>query len=144
MYWRENARRCQRFADFQALHAIVMQGRNLEPAAQPCLTDAAVIRDPAGSRAQFVGRDLEMRNLAFVVSVMLAAAALAGCASESKVALADAQSPKKSSLTRSDAAKQCWMATEKGRKDMPLDKRADVVTKCIDDKLNAAEASPAG
>lgn len=86
-----------------------------------------------------------MRNSAFVVSVMLAAAALAGCASETKVASApDAQAPKKSSLTRSDAAKQCWMAAEKGRKDLPLDKRADVVTKCIDDKLNAAEARPEG
>ena len=145
MYWRENARPCQRFADFQALHAVVMQRRNLEPGAKPCLTDAAVIRDPARSRAQFVGRGLEMRNSAFVISVVLAGAMLAGCASESKVASApDTQAPQKSSLTRSDAAKQCWMAAEKGRKDLPLDKRADVVTKCIDDKLNAAEASPAG
>ena len=86
-----------------------------------------------------------MRHSAFIVSVMLAATTLAGCASEAKVATApDAPVPKKSSLTRSEAAKQCWMAAEKGRKDLPLDKRADVVTKCIDDKLNAAEASPAG
>jgi hypothetical protein len=34
------------------------------------------------------------------------------------------------------------MKTEKGHADANLDKRADVVTKCIDDKLKAAQAAP--
>ena len=42
-------------------------------------------------------------------------------------------------MTHSRAATECWMATEKGRADINLDKRADIVTKCIDDKMKAAK-----
>ena len=45
-------------------------------------------------------------------------------------------------MTRSRAAMECWMQTEKGRADANLDKRADFVTKCIDDKLKTAQAAP--
>ena len=45
-------------------------------------------------------------------------------------------------MTRSRAAMECWMKTEKGGADTNLDKRADVVTKCIDDKMKAAQAAP--
>ena len=45
-------------------------------------------------------------------------------------------------MTRARAAEQCWMATEKNSAGVNLDKRADVVTKCIDDKLKAAAAAP--
>jgi outer membrane biosynthesis protein TonB len=41
-------------------------------------------------------------------------------------------------MTRSRAASQCWMSTEKGSAKTDLDKRADIVTKCIDDKMKAA------
>ena len=41
-------------------------------------------------------------------------------------------------MTRSRAASECWMSTEKGSSSANLDKRADLVTKCIDDKLKAA------
>ena len=45
-------------------------------------------------------------------------------------------------MTHARAAMECWMKTEKGRADANLDKRADVVTKCIDDKLKTAAARP--
>jgi hypothetical protein len=46
-------------------------------------------------------------------------------------------------MTRSRAAAECWMATEKGRADMDLDKRADVVNKCIDQKMKGEKTAPA-
>lgn len=50
-----------------------------------------------------------------------------------------AAKPPEPPMTRSRAAMECWMKTEKGR-DANLDKRADVVTKCIDEKLKTVEA----
>jgi hypothetical protein len=41
-------------------------------------------------------------------------------------------------MTRTRAARECWMRTEKGNPHQDLDKRADIVNKCIDDKLKAA------
>ncbi len=41
-------------------------------------------------------------------------------------------------MTHSRAARECWMRTEKGSARADLDKRADVVNKCIDDKMRAA------
>ena len=35
-------------------------------------------------------------------------------------------------MTHTRAAEQCWMSTEKGAASMSLDKRADLVDKCID------------
>ncbi len=43
-------------------------------------------------------------------------------------------------MTRSRAARECWMRTEKGNAHEDLDKRADLVNKCIDDKMKAAAA----
>ena len=48
--------------------------------------------------------------------------------------------PAEPPMTRSRAAMECWMKTEKGRADENLDKRADVVNKCIDEKLKTAQA----
>jgi len=44
-------------------------------------------------------------------------------------------------MTRSRAARECWMRTEKGNAREDLDKRANVVNKCIDEKMKAAGAS---
>jgi hypothetical protein len=52
------------------------------------------------------------------------------------------EKPAEPKMTRARAATECWMKTEKGHADANLDKRADVVTKCIDDKLKAAQAAP--
>ena len=40
-------------------------------------------------------------------------------------------------MTRTRAARECWMRTEKANPHQDLDKRVDVVNKCIDDKLKA-------
>lgn len=41
-------------------------------------------------------------------------------------------------MTRARAARECWMRTEKASVHEDLDKRADLVNKCIDEKLKAA------
>jgi hypothetical protein len=41
-------------------------------------------------------------------------------------------------MTRSRAARECWMRTEKGSAREDLDMRADLVNKCIEDKMKAA------
>ena len=55
-----------------------------------------------------------------------------------------AAKPAEPPMTRSRAAMECWMKTENGRGDGNLDKRADAVNKCIDDKLKTAEAPKSG
>jgi hypothetical protein len=83
------------------------------------------------------------RPLALVV--LLLAGALAGCAANTASGPA-AQAPKP--MTHQQAALECWMATEHGRKDLPLDQRADIVDACIKDKMAgkpvpaAAQAKP--
>lgn len=72
--------------------------------------------------------------------LVLAALALAGCettgAGTAPAATAKAPEPP---MTHSRAAEQCWMSTEKGAASMSLDKRADIVDKCIDEKMKAAK-----
>jgi hypothetical protein len=41
-------------------------------------------------------------------------------------------------MTRTRAARECWMKTEKSGPRENLDKRADLVNRCIDDKMKAA------
>lgn len=50
--------------------------------------------------------------------------------------------PAEAPMTHSRAAQECWMATEKGYASADLDKRADLVTKCIDDKMKGAPPAP--
>ena len=78
-----------------------------------------------------------------VLLVVLAATALAACETTGPGPAAQAAKPPEPPMTRSRAATECWMSTEKGRADQNLDKRADFVTKCIDDKMKAAKAAPA-
>ncbi|HZP69520.1 MAG TPA: hypothetical protein VFB29_06200 [Pseudolabrys sp.] len=44
-------------------------------------------------------------------------------------------------MTRARAARECWMRTEKGNPHEDLDKRADAVNKCIEERLKAAGAA---
>jgi hypothetical protein len=55
-----------------------------------------------------------------VTLLALAAVALAGC---------NTYSP------RTRASAECWMSIEKSHPRMSLDKRSDIVNKCIDDKM---------
>lgn len=85
-------------------------------------------------------------KLSYVLMVTLAAAALAGCettgSTPNATAMATATPAKDPPLTHAKAAEQCWMATEKGHADQDLDKRVDVVDKCIAEKMKAAQAAP--
>ena len=46
-------------------------------------------------------------------------------------------------MTHSRAARECWMRTEKGNTREDLDKRADLVNKCIEEKMKAASTPAA-
>ena len=77
----------------------------------------------------------------------LVAAALAGCNTDDS-GKPSVQAAPKQPLTHQQAALDCWAATEHGRADQPLDKRADAVDACIKAKLagkpwpGAAQAEP--
>ena len=71
------------------------------------------------------------------VLALLAALALAGCETTGSGPSAQAAKPEPP-MTRSRAATECWMGTEKGAASMNIDKRADIVTKCIDEKMKNA------
>jgi hypothetical protein len=73
--------------------------------------------------------------------LVIAAAALAGCETAGPGPAAQAAKPEPP-MTHSRAATECWMSTEKGRAGQSLDQRADIVTKCIDEKMKAAQAAP--
>jgi hypothetical protein len=94
------------------------------------------------------------RKIGPLAVLVMAAALLSGCETDGSspgplAELAayngkkdDAAKPPEPPMTRSHAAMECWMQTEKGRADANLDKRADFVTKCIDDKLKKTPAAP--
>ena len=73
----------------------------------------------------------------------LAALALAACETTGSGPAAEAAKPPEPPMTHARAATQCWMSTEKGSAGKDIDKRADIVTKCIDDKMKAAKTAPA-
>lgn len=92
-------------------------------------------------------------RLGALACLAVAAALLSGCQTDgasnplSELAAfndkkAEPAKPPEPPMTRSRAAMECWMKTEKGRGDGDLDKRADVVNKCIDEKLKTVQASP--
>jgi hypothetical protein len=69
-----------------------------------------------------------------------AALALGGCETTGSGTAAEAVKPPEPPMTHARAATECWMGTEKGQTD--LDKRADIVTKCIEQKMKAAADAP--
>jgi hypothetical protein len=92
---------------------------------------------------------------AALVLVLSAAGLLAGCETDSNspgpfAALsapakpAEPEKPPEPPMTHARAASDCWMSVEKGYKDASLDKRADYVSKCIDDKMKTAKGAPKG
>ena len=86
-----------------------------------------------------------------VLAPLLAAALLAGCnttgagpaAGAAPAPAAQAAPPPEPEppMTRARAAELCWMGTEKSSPGQNLDKRADAVGKCIEDKMKAAPKS---
>ncbi len=91
------------------------------------------------------------RKIGWVALITLTAAVLSGCETDGTssgpiaglaVNSAKKEEPPEPPMTRSQAAMECWMKTEKARADENLDKRADIVTKCIDEKVKPAQAAP--
>jgi len=94
----------------------------------------------------------EISRKIFSLAVLAAAAGLlAGCETDgnspgplaslsSPAKPAEPEKPAEPPMTRSQAASECWMSTEKGSLKANLDKRADVVDKCIDGKMKSAAA----
>jgi hypothetical protein len=80
--------------------------------------------------------------IARIALLTICAVALASCETDT----ADAPRPQAGPVTNSEpmthsrAARECWMRTEKGSAHENLDKRAELVNKCIDEKMKAAGA----
>ena len=72
-----------------------------------------------------------------ILAVMLAAGALAACETTGTGAPEVAAKPVEVPMTHTRAAEQCWMSTEKTSASLPLEKRADIVDKCIEQKMSA-------
>jgi hypothetical protein len=84
---------------------------------------------------------LAMRNSAARLSLLLILPllALTACQTDSTGAPKAQAAPP----THEEAALQCWMTVEKEHQSLSLDKRADIVTKCIHDKMNPGQATAA-
>jgi len=71
---------------------------------------------------------IRARRAALLVA---AACALAGCQTDRTAAPAARTAP----VSHHQAALECWMATEHGHADLPLEKRANLVDACIKDRM---------
>lgn len=76
-----------------------------------------------------------------LLPLVFAAVALAACETTSTGAPDAAAKPVELPMTHTRAAEQCWMSTEKGSASMSLDKRADLVDKCIAEKMKTASGA---
>ena len=76
------------------------------------------------------------RALAFSL-LLVAGMALGGCETTGDGPPA-AQAAPAQPMTHQQAALDCWMSTEKQAASLGIDKRADLVTKCINDKMKGA------
>ena len=110
--------------------------------ARPHSGSSTMRRSNAETRSRFA----KLRSLAGSLALLAAAAGLlAGCETTGSTGpgpLAALSDKPAEPMTRARAATECWMKTEKSSAGADIDKRADIVTKCIDDKLKAAKATP--
>ena len=88
---------------------------------------------------------MQTRNILLTATLIALAAALGACETTGSAPAPQAAAPP----THQQAALDCWMATEKDAVKLGLDKRADVVTKCITEVMagkptDAAVADPEG
>jgi hypothetical protein len=76
-----------------------------------------------------------------ILAVLLIAGspALTGCKTDGTNAQAAAEAPGRPQA-RHEVALQCWGSVDKAHKTMGLDQRADLVSKCIDDRLKGQPA----
>jgi hypothetical protein len=85
-------------------------------------------------------------NVASFGLLLIAAVLLASCTTNGTTAPANSRiTPAKLEhpLTQERASEECWWETEPGAKpgakSLPLDKRANVVDKCVEDKMSRAK-----
>jgi hypothetical protein len=89
---------------------------------------------------------------AALVFALAAAGCLAGCETDgnspgpfaalsSPAKPAEPEKPPEPPMTHARAASECWMSTEKGSASVNIDKRADIVDKCIENKMKTAPKS---
>ena len=83
------------------------------------------------SLAKLAGGALLAAAVLSLAACQTTGAGTAAPATLAKPAAAEPQGP----MTHRDAALYCWMKTEHGRAGLSLDKRADVVDKCIKEKM---------
>ena len=76
-----------------------------------------------------------------ILLLVLAAGALAACETTGTGVATEPPKPPEPPMTHTRAAEQCWMATEKGSASLSLDKRADLVDKCIAEKMKGASGT---
>ncbi len=76
-----------------------------------------------------------------ILPLVLAAGLLAACETTGAGVATEPPKPPEPPMTHTRAAEQCWMATEKGAASLSLDKRADLVDKCIADKMKTASGT---
>jgi hypothetical protein len=79
-----------------------------------------------------------VRLAALLPALALAGVALTGCETTGGGAPGPVAAAPQEPMTHSRAAMECWMGTEKSDARMNLDKRADVVDRCIREKLKNA------
>ena len=81
-------------------------------------------------------------RLCIAAALIVAAAALAGCQTSGVGVAQTSATPAPEPMSHTKAAEVCWMATERGHADLPLDKRADIVDQCIKDKMAGLPGEP--
>ena len=74
---------------------------------------------------------ISIRSACRIVLLFAAATALGACTTDGK-----GQVSLLSPMTHQRASAECWMQTEKTMQKVDLDKRVDVVNRCIDEKLS--------
>lgn len=77
------------------------------------------------------------KSLIHFAALLALGVALSGCETTGEPAPQAAAAP----VTHEQAALDCWMATEKDAARLGLDKRADLVDKCIAGKMSGKESS---
>jgi len=75
---------------------------------------------------------LSIRSACRLALLCAAAASLAACTTDGKGQVSLLAPP----MTHQRASAECWMQTEKTMQKVELDKRVDVVNRCIDDKMS--------
>ncbi len=74
---------------------------------------------------------LSIRSACRLALLCASAASLGACTTDGK-----GQISLLSPMTHQRASAECWMQTEKTMQKVDLDKRVDVVNRCIDDKMS--------